>query len=159
MCWKHGGAAPQVRAAAERRLLTQAVEADAEAILAHRGLAGVDDPYSTLSHLAAELMAHKDAWSARVNALTTISTRSVQNVESVRVEIAEYGKAMALAARTLEVLARLQLDDRRVRITEAIGDQVTAAIREILAGLALTPAQEAVAPAVVSQAMLRLVAS
>lgn len=157
VCFKHGGGAPQVRAAAERRLLTQAVEADAEAMLAHRGLAGVEDPFDALSRMAAELLALKDAWAARVNALSSVRSMSVQGVETIRSEIGAYERALTMSARVLEVLAKLNLDERRVRITEAIGEQVTAAIREILTGLTLTPEQEALAPAVVSGAMLRLV--
>lgn len=157
VCRKHGGAAPQVRAAAQRRLLTQEAEADAEAILARQGLAPVADPYDALSRLANEMLALKSAWASRVNALSSIRVESEMGFETAKLEIGAYERALGMAARVLEVLAKLNLDERRVRITEAIGEQVTAAIREILAGLALTAEQEALAPTVVSKAMLRLV--
>ncbi|GGU61712.1 hypothetical protein [Lentzea flava] len=157
VCASHGSAAPQVRRRAAERVAVQAAEADAAAILAHAGLSGVADPYEALSRVAAELLAHKDAWAQRVNALDAITSQSPLGAESIRVEIELYGRSMIAAARTLEVLAKLQLDDRRVRVSEAIGQQVASVIKLILTELQLSDEQQAAAPAVVSRALLTLV--
>lgn len=158
ICATHGSKAPQVKAAAERRLATQAVQADAAAILANQGLTGVANPYEALSKLAAELLALKDAWAARVNALgDQIRFRSVQGTEQLRSEITAYERALVMAARVLETLAKLGLDERRVAVTEAMGEQVASVIQAVLDDLRLSERQQTEAPAVVNRHLLRLV--
>src|ERR1019366_9474335 len=77
VCRTHGGAAGQVRAAARRRLQSQAVEAEVKNALAFESIEGVMNPLEAMSQLAAEVQATKDALAARVNALEVIRYSAV----------------------------------------------------------------------------------
>lgn len=158
VCRKHGAAAPQVREAAARRVAAEAVRADAAALLAAEGVGLVGDPYEALRGIAAEVLALKMAAARRVNALgEEIRFVSFQGAEQLRSEVALYERAVDRAAKILETLAKLGLDERRVRVSEAIGERVADAIESILDELGLSADQRAVAPAVVSRHLLRLV--
>ncbi len=150
VCAMHGGSAPQVQAAAARRVLTQQVEADAAAVLATIGVTGVDDPLHELALLASEARAFQDAIGARVNALQErIRFSSDQGTEQLRSEVALYERAMDRTGRFLEVLVRSGFEERRVRISEATAALLAGTITRILDQLELTAAQRELVATVV----------
>ncbi|WP_427174475.1 hypothetical protein [Arthrobacter sp. 92] len=156
VCGTHGGRAPQVKAAAARRKAAEAVQAEAQAILAHEGFAGVESPLEELSRLANEALAVKTASAARVNALTTISTTSKLGVDSLAVEVALYERAMDRAGRFLDMLAKSGFEERRLRIDEQTAGMFVTVMRNVLARLELTPSQQALVGTVVPEALRAL---
>lgn len=145
VCRTHGGSAPQVRAAAERRLLARAVTAEAGALLAHEGLVQVDDPVLAIAHIAREAIALKDALGARVNALgERIRSTDDKGGEQLRSEVSLYERALDRTVKFLEVLARLGFEERVTRLREAELVLLAAGLRWFMVeqGLAGDPAAE-----------------
>lgn len=157
VCRMHGGAAPQVLAAAHRRMLTKAAEADALAILAHEGIEQIDDPILELGKLASAAKALTLALAQRVNALESIRYKGVQGSEQLRAEVAMYERSLDRTGKFLEVLAKLGFQERQVQVSEQIAAQVTDVLKEILDDLQLNSEQRRQAPDVVRRHMLRLV--
>lgn len=73
VCSFHGGKNPTVRAAARRRESLREAREDAAAVLAHKGVEGIDDPVLELSNLAREAIGLKDALASRVNAVDDVA--------------------------------------------------------------------------------------
>jgi len=154
VCVAHGGRAPQVKAAAQRRVLARAAEADAAALVAQEGVSGVDDPLDVLARLAAEAVAMKDALASRVNALNELRyTAAGAGTEQLRAEVALYERALDRAAKFVEVMVRLDVEGRRVRVQEAYVVALGGVIDAILDGLALTAEQRRLVPTVVPAAL------
>jgi hypothetical protein len=136
VCQTHGGRAPQVRAAAARRLVTERVTADAAAILAHEGVDPLADPVEALARLASEAQAFKLALAARVNDLSSVRfMASGAGTEQLRSEVALYERALDRTARFLEMLAKLGYEDRRTRVLERDADAVEALCRGLVLAL------------------------
>ena len=72
VCRAHGGAAVQVRQAAQRRLAAEKVESQIRDAIAFEAREGVEDPLEQLALLASEALAMKEALAGRINALKTI---------------------------------------------------------------------------------------
>lgn len=157
-CIKHGGSAPQVRAAAARRLDTARIEADRDAILAAEGAGPIEDPVEALAELTTEVLALKRALGARVNALTEFSTTDEKGTEQLRATVAAYERALDRSGKFLEVLAKLGYAERMVRLSESQGDLLAQVIRRLLGDLELTPEQEAKAAEAVPRRLLEVVA-
>lgn len=147
MCATHGGKAPQVKAAAERRQLAQALEADARAVLAFEAVEPIEDPVLELAHLAAEVKATLRALGQRVNALKDPRYESPMGTEQTRAELQLLGQYQDRLARMLTTLGQLGLDERRVQITETQANVVVHVIKRLMAFLALPPEREAAANA------------
>lgn len=118
VCRVHGGSAPQVKAAAARRL----AESKARRALDDVGVREVDNPLHELRALTGEVVAWKDALANHVAALEDRYRYSdAKGAEQLRAEVALYERAMDRAAKLLETWARLGLDamlaeaDLRVR--------------------------------------------
>lgn len=149
VCRVHGGSAPAVRAAAQRRLETEAVAADLSAVIGSEGLGGVSDPLDALARLATEAMAMKTALAARVNALNSLSYKSAVGTEQIRAEVLLYERAIDRSAKFLDLLAKSGFEERRVRIDEATGQHVGRLIQRILQRLELSDHQRRMASPIV----------
>lgn len=156
VCATHGGSAPAVKAAAARRLEVAAVEADVAAVIASEGLEGVTDPLEALARLATETLAMKSALAARVNALSDITTTSKLGVEALKVEVALYERAIDRSGKFLDLLAKSNFEERRLRIDEGTAGMFVTVMRNVLARLDLTPAQQALVGTVVSEELRAL---
>lgn len=149
-CRLHGGLTPKNIRAAQRRM---AVE-KATKVISRENLAPVDDPIRALRELAAEAMAVKRYFGERVNALEQLRYQSGAG-EQVRGELLLYGQAFDRAAKLCESLARLNLDERNVRLDEVRIALLVAALDRVLSdpALGLNPAQREVAAVLLVKAL------
>lgn len=159
VCTIHGGAAPQVKAAAERRHAAQALEADARAVLAFEAVEPIADPVLELAELAAEVRATVRALGQRVNALQDPRYVSPLGTEQTRAELTLLGQYQDRLARMLTTLGQLGLDERRVRLTEAQVAGVAHVMDRLLTFLALPPQRDAEARAEVGRLFRELAAA
>lgn len=118
VCYHHGGAAPQNKAAAARRIAEAKLEARVHKALARLDVAPVDNPLEALAELAGQVVAFKNALADRVNALEEIRYESKAGGEQLRAEIALYERALDRCNTVLGTIARLDIDGRLVRIEE-----------------------------------------
>ena len=157
VCYAHGGRSKQAKAAAQRRLAAEKVEADVRNALAFESLEGVTDPLGHLAKLADEALAMKEALAGRVNSLKAVRySAHGAGTEQLRAEVALYERAMDRAAKFLELLVRSDFEERRVAIAEEQGRMVAEAVRRILDRLDLSEEQQRLVPTVVPEEMRRL---
>ncbi|MCV7683442.1 hypothetical protein M3C12_008540 [Micrococcus luteus] len=159
VCPSHGGRAPQVKAAAERRHAAQALEADARAVLAFEAVEPIADPVLALAELAAEVRATLRALGQRVNALQDPRYVSPLGTEQTRAELTLLGQYQDRLARMLTALGQFDLDERRVRLTEAQVAGVAHVMDRLLMFLALPPQRDAEARAEVGRLFRELAAA
>lgn len=114
VCLAHGGAAPQVAAAARRR----AVQADAEAVLIRLDVEPLEDPLSQLAQLAGQAKAWMDVMGARVNTLSSLRYEGTGAGEQLRAEVGLFERAMDRLERFCVSMARLNIDERLAEISE-----------------------------------------
>jgi len=121
VCRHHGGAAPQVRAAAKARRLAAAAEADAERLLAHEAVDRLADPWETLGRLAVEADAMKQALGERVNALGAALryTAPGAGTEQLRAEVTLYERAMDRSAKFADLLLRHNWQEKQVQLQQS----------------------------------------
>lgn len=134
VCVAHGGAAPQVRAKAAQNI------AEAKARRALEGLEeyeAVTDPVERLQLLAGRAERFMAIVGKRVEELTSMRYRTES--EQLRAEVAVYERAIASTGRLLVDLARLNLDERAVRLQEAQVMLLTTALAEALTEEGLPP--------------------
>ena len=110
----HGASSPQARLAAKRRL----AQAAATRAINRNGIAPVGDPIEGLRSLAAEAVALKDFFSDRLKALEELRYQG-NTGEQLRAEVGLYERALDRSQKFLHDLARLGLDERQVRVSEA----------------------------------------
>jgi hypothetical protein len=142
VCYHHGGAAPQTRAAAEVRLRTQAIQADAERTLAHEGITAIDDPLAELGKLASGAKALMEALGARVNSLDQLEHFDAKNSPAIKAEVQMYERAMDRVHRLLDSLVKHGYAERQIQIQESEAMLVAGVLRRVLSALALTPEQQ-----------------
>lgn len=153
VCHKHGGSAPQVKAAAARRV----AEASALAELHRLGVEPLANPLVALAELAAEAREWQVILRGQVAELESLSLTTPAGVEQVRAVVLLFERAMDRAATFAATLVRLDIDDRLVklnaRISEAMGARVAGVIEGILEDLGHRDPRHdpAVAPVVVAR--------
>lgn len=131
VCSKHGASAPQVRAAGQRRLAEQR----ARAVVGQLGFGPVGDPIEQLELIAGETIALKDVLRRRVEELESIRWRGES--EQTRAEVTVYTQLLRDSATILEKVARLGLEDRKVRVREEQAAMLKAALLATLRGAGL----------------------
>lgn len=145
VCASHGGKAPQVRAAAARRVAEEQVRRG----LARLDIDPIDDPFVELSKLAGQVVAWKDALADKVNQLTGGGCSNCGDgggegdriryeamgagTEQLRAEVALFERALDRCGSVLGLIAKLNIDDRMARINERQADAVIRAIDAALA--------------------------
>lgn len=152
VCFQHGGGAPQVRAAGIQRLL----QADAERTVKGFAITPVTDPLTALSELAGEVVAIKSYLHSQVQKLgemlpgdeeqpyDAIRQLDVKGTEQVHALFSAYERGLDRAVTTLATIAKLNIDERLARITEAQQMTVIRAIEAAFAAAGVTgPAAEA----------------
>jgi len=108
-CSWHGGCAPSGR--------INALNQQAAAELARLDVPPVEDPLTQLAAVTAQVLAWKDSWAAKINALDTLRYET-ENGEQLRAEIAVWERALDRCERFLTAMARLNIDERLAKITE-----------------------------------------
>lgn len=135
VCRFHGGGAPQVRAAARRRLAQQ----EAAASLAEVGVYPVTNPVEAFADLVSEVVALKDHFADRVAQLESLRYTSTWNTEQMRTEVALYERALDRSGRLLAQWVSLGLETRRVEMSQQVADQVSALISALLVDFGIDP--------------------
>lgn len=128
-CRKHFGNFSNVVKAAE----TERLEYELREALVRLDVPPVEDPLTGLQKLGGEMLAWKEAIGRKVNDLTSLRYEGVGSGEQLRAEVGLYERAVDRLERVLVSMARLNLDERLVRIREGQGKIIIAAVT---AGLA-----------------------
>jgi hypothetical protein len=127
-CKFHGGATPSVSRGARR----QASEARAHALVAAEGLEPVTDPVAVMTLLAAESVALVGAFRKMVTDLDGLRYQGGAG-EQLRAEVGLYERALDRAEKFANNLAKLGLEERAVKVTEAQAGALAALVAEVLA--------------------------
>lgn len=118
-CRMHGGAAPQARAAAERRLVRAEADALVTRLLHDPDAPPVTDPLSELTRVAGRLGHAVDVLGARVNALgEQLDYMDGTAVRRAHVVVEAWRDLSAQYQRVLVDMARLDIDGRLVRLAD-----------------------------------------
>jgi hypothetical protein len=155
VCRTHGGGAPQVQAAAKARL----VEKDITQALGKLDVRPVHDPLTALAELAGEITAWKELAADRVAALKDLASRNfLSGSDEVHAEIQVYERALDRTVHVLATIARLNIDERLVKISQQQADLVKTALLGALDDTGLPREQQREAAGHLAR-RLRLVAS
>lgn len=146
VCRFHGGAARQVKAAAERNV----TEARIRRSLAGMGADPVQNPYAELQRLAGQVVSWKDTLANIVDSMSGAAecpecgasvpgagewryAADGAGTEQLRSELALFERALDRCGNTLGMIAKLNIDERMAQISER---QADAMLRAFDAGLA-----------------------
>lgn len=102
-----------------RRAAAVKLEAEAADALARLDLPPVEDPLSELAKVCGQVLGWKDRIAAKVNALTSLRYEGEGSGEQLRAEVALWERALDRCERFLTAMARLDIDDRLTKISEA----------------------------------------
>lgn len=156
VCPMHGGGAPQTKAAAARRLASQAIAAQAAATIAHEGLEPVGDPLLELGKLASGAQAMMLALGAQVNSLDDIEQTSITGQSHVRAVMELYERALDRSHKFLDSLVKHGYMERQVQLAENEALLVSGVIRRVISALGLTKEQQLEANRVMAEEFRRL---
>lgn len=134
-CKLHGGKTKG------QRILADRVRADREvrAVLAELDVEPVDDPLQALLTLGGQVLAWQEAAATLVNRLNDqIRYEGAAGAEQLRAEVALYERAMDRAAHVLGLIAKLNIEERMVAVSERQADTIIAAIDAALAHAGVT---------------------
>jgi len=142
VCRMHGGSAPQVT----RKAAVRVAEAKAATLADLAGAGPVSDPLGALLDLAGQAVVLTDALRAMVARLEDVGT------DGVAPELSAYLCALGRAESILVAIARLDLDARLVRVSEAEAALLATMVLAVLEAdeLGLSQAQVATARALVA---------
>lgn len=132
VCRSHGGAAPQVRAAAARRL----AEAEAAKSIADVVVGPIENPLDALARIAAEAVALKDHF-ANVVAQLKDQYRFTDDrkQEQLDARVGLYERALDRAHKFLTDWVRLGFEERKARLDDARAQLVATALRGVFTEL------------------------
>ena len=150
VCRYHGGGAPQVIGAAQRRLSEAEARKRANRYLQQQGIETIqpiDDPIDRLAQAAGEAKAMADYFASQIEELRY----KTHTGEQLRAEVALHERWYDRYTKLLETQVRLGISERRVRIEEAQVLMMAQAIRNILKRLNLTADQQVIAGRVVAE--------
>ncbi len=111
---RHGGSAPQVRQAAQRRLATQ----QATALVAQYKHEALDDPATELLTVAAEFVALKSELGRRSAELSTLTATDRHGAEQISAILSSYQSSLVQVSDVLVKINRLGLENRRTVVAE-----------------------------------------
>lgn len=134
-CSKHGGSTPNHNLRAVQNQVAQD--------LARMDVAPVTDPLAALAQLGGQVVAWRDRMADLVNDLTSVRYDGHGPVgEQTRAEVLLFERAIDQCRRVLVDIAKLNLDERMVRINEAQAELVDRALTAALQDLGLTAEQQ-----------------
>jgi hypothetical protein len=172
-CGRHGGKAPQVKAAAERRLaeqeakeqMTKAVRTLGLPVDVDPGKALLDEIHWTAGHVAwlrekvqeledADLVWGKSQTEEGIGPQGPVDTTTEKAGPSVWYEL--YMKEREHLAKVCALALRAGIEERKVKLAESQGLLVADVIRRILSALGLTPEQQQLVPEIVPRELRAL---
>jgi hypothetical protein len=137
-CRMHGGASPQARQKARLRVL----EREARQVLDREGIiAPLVDPLSALQELAGEALELKRYFADRLSALEQLRYEGRAG-EQLRSEVALFERALDRAQKFALDLAKLNLEDRLVAVSESQGQQLARCVELALQRCGLEDRQD-----------------
>lgn len=132
VCRFHGGASPNARTAATRRLATAEAEREVSDAVDERGPLTVAEVYEELLRTATLAVEWRNRAEKRVEELKG-EWAAGPHLDQTRAEVALLERAMDRTARVCELIARLDLDTRMSRLNQQTGQQIAAVIAYALA--------------------------
>ncbi len=156
VCYTHGGAAPQVKAAAARRVAAQAIQAKVAKEIAYEGVVAVTDPLEELGKLASAANAMMLSLGAQVNALPELEVMDMKSQPHVRVVMELYERAMDRSHKFLDSLVKHGFMERQVQLAETEAMLVAGVIRRVIQGMGLTQEQTLEANRLMAEEFRRL---
>ena len=137
VCMMHGGRASHVKAKAALRLL----ELEAEAVVSRLDVGPVDNPLLELKKLAGRTLAWEQLFEQKRKEITEWRYTHGASGEQLRAEVSVVERAMDRCAHILVAIAKLNLDERLVRLEESKAALVEQLILDVFTDLKLTDAQ------------------
>lgn len=134
VCTSHGGRAPQVRAAAARRL----AEREALKRLDEVEIRPIGNPIRAYADLAAEVVTWKSQMAQMVNELDEYRFTDDKGAEHLDARVALFERAMDRCEKVLGNWVRLGLEERRVQLEEREAELVRTVLVGVITGLGLT---------------------
>lgn len=143
VCRMHGGASPQGRAAAKRRLAEQAVMNELErSKLTGKAVQGTTDPLGELQKLTTEMIHFKDQLTLRVNDLgDNLANYDEKGSEQVKTEIDVYLKVIDKLTKLLDIALKHDIEGKRLSLETAKAELVAAALFRVLNGIGVSNEQ------------------
>jgi hypothetical protein len=152
-CRLHGGSTRSQT----RRAVDEQIEERARVIVGQLGTRPVENPLAELQQLAGRVLAWEHAIGRMVNDLTSLRYET-EFGEQLRSEVALLERAMDRCERVLVAMARLDIDERLVKITQRQADLLNGVVLGAFADVGLSrEMQDAVRPAIARR--LRAVAA
>lgn len=103
---------------AGKRAAVVKLDVEAGQMLARLDLPPVEDPLSELAKVCGQVLGWKDMLASRVNELRSLRY-STEGGEQLRAEVALWERSLDRCERFLTAMARLNIDERLARISEA----------------------------------------
>ena len=151
-CKMHLGSTKTLRAHSAE----MAFQREAEKALGKLKIAPVDDPLTELSKLAGEVTAWKDVIADRVSFLKDVSYEGEKTGEQIRGEVIVFERALDRCSTVLSTMARLNIDERLAKVSEAQAQLVADALAAVLRDMGMGGDQQREAKTRVAE-KLRLV--
>lgn len=101
-------------------------------MLERENLVPVDNPLQQLQLLAAEIVAFKDVLADKVEMLRSWTTEDMSGHEDPRAVLSAYERSLQQAHRVMVDMARLGIDERLVRLSEAQAELMKQVIVAVL---------------------------
>lgn len=158
VCKYHGGNAPQVRLAGQRRLTEARRRAEAQRFLQKQGIPDIEDPLDELMKLASEATAYREVYRQQMDQLILSDEVRYEHRagEQLRAEIALWERSAERCLKIYDTITRLGIAERQTRIREAELVVIAGGIREILRRLELTPEQKKASIVIVPEVLREL---
>ena len=140
VCASHGGRSPQAKASAAERVTEEKIRK----VLGALTIVPVDNPLAELQILAGEAKAWKQVCHDHMAALTAMRY-GTEGGEAIRGEIVLFERALDRCGKILVDIAKLNIDERLARVSEAQLDLTTRALAAWMAeaGMDVEQQQEA----------------
>jgi hypothetical protein len=135
VCRSHGGLLPRIRASARQNMIST----QAERLLYRHDASPCTDALDALQRLAGRALALEETIGHLVNDLTSIRYEGAgeAGAEQLRAEVVVMERAMDRCGRLLVDLAKLNIEERLVKISEGQADLIEKALKAALAEMGL----------------------